>query len=120
MTGSKRLDPKTLAADRDALLALQDVPDYAPRNPSYSVAILLALAERLTMLEQAEARARRAYELSRDEAIAAGIALHNAMRGARNEVITQFGEDSHVIEMVGLKKRSAYKRPRPRVKLAAS
>lgn len=61
-----------------------------------------------------EARARRTFELARDEAIAAGRAFHSAMLGVKNEVVVQYGEDSSVLQTVGLKKKSEYRRPSSR------
>ena len=111
MASPKRISSTTLEVDRAALFALQDVSDYAPRNDSHSTLSLQSIESRLLQAEQIEARARRTYELTRDEAIAAGRAFHSAMLGVKNEVLVQYGEDSYVVETVGLKKKSNYRRP---------
>lgn len=106
-----RLPPPAIDADRAALLALQDLTDYAPLNPEYSTAALQARAEKLTQTEQIESRARRALDAARDQAIAAAWELHNAMLGAKAQVIAQYGSDSLAIQSIGLKKKSERKRP---------
>jgi len=118
MAPPKRITSKILDADRAALFALQDVGEYAPMNDRYGTPLLQALEVSLTETEKAEARARRAYEFARDQSIVAGRAFHHAMLGAKIQVVAQFGEDSHVVEAVGRKKRSNYRRPVGRTALA--
>lgn len=118
MAVRNQVDPKTLAADRAALLALEDVADYAPRNAAYSIPELRGREARLTRAEQAAARAYRAFELAREERIAAGHAFHDGMLGAKAEVVVQYGEDSPVVESVGLKRKSQYRRSTGRRPLA--
>ena len=105
-----RLAPLTLEADRETMLALQDMHDYQPRNPSYSVATMVALEVALTQAEQAERRARIALDAARDQAIAAAHAFHDAALGAKAEVIAQYGADSSAVQAIGLKRKSERRR----------
>jgi len=116
---SSRVSPSTIAADREAVLALQDLLDYTPRNPAHSTPALQQLEAELTLAEQAESRARRAYDQARDHADEAARRLHNAVLGAKAEVIVQYGSDSPAVEHVGLKRKSERKRPSRRSAAAA-
>lgn len=105
-----RVPANTIAADRETLLALQDMHDYQPVNPNHSVSTLIALEQALRQADAAEVRAQQALASARDIAIAASWAYHNAIIGAKAQVIAQFGNDSLAIQAVGLKKRSDRKR----------
>ncbi|NJM07935.1 hypothetical protein HC891_19695 [Candidatus Gracilibacteria bacterium] len=111
MALSNRISPETLMEYRKALQALPDLGDYTPRNQDHSVAVLQEIEQQLTVAEQAESRARRTLELAREEAIMLGQRLHHAMIGVRTEVLAQYGRDSAAVEVVGLKRRSSYRRP---------
>jgi hypothetical protein len=61
--------------------------------------------------QQAEIRARQVLAAARDAAAAAEWALHNAVLGARTQVLAQYCDDSDAVQAMGLKKRSDRKRP---------
>ena len=65
-----RVPANTIAADRETLLALQDMHDYQPVNPNHSVSTLIALEQALRQAEAAEVRAQQALASARDIAIA--------------------------------------------------
>lgn len=111
MSQKLRLPPSTTEADRTTITTIKALADYAPRNPVHTVEALLALDAALRQADEAEARARLAYENARREAAAAALALHNATLGARVEVRSQYGPDSSALHAVGLKPRAEYKRP---------
>ncbi len=48
-------------------------------------------------------------EAARDTANAAEWAFHNAMLGAKDQIIAQYGDDSNEVQSLGLKKKSEYK-----------
>lgn len=106
-----RLPSTTIEGDREALLALQDLHDFTPVNPSHSVDGLTAMEQRLRKAETNELRLQKMLAAARDETIAAGWEFHNAMLGAKAQVFAQYGDDSPAIAAVGLKKRSDRKRP---------
>lgn len=106
-----RLSPPAIAADRSALLAVQDLAGYNPINPQYSLAALQALNARLAQAEQSEDRIQRTLDIARDEAVEAAWELHEAILGVKAQVLAQYGPDSRAIEAVGLKRRSERKRP---------
>ncbi len=46
-----------------------------------------------------------------DAAVAAEWRFHEAMQGAKEQVIAQYGKSSDQVQSLGLKKKSEYKRP---------
>lgn len=119
-TSTYRLSPLTVEADRTALLALQDMPDYQPRNQAHSVGALAELEAALSQAEQAERRARIALDAARDKVIAAAHAFHDATLGAKTEVVAQYGADSAAVQAIGLKRKSDRRRPTRRVGSSAN
>ena len=105
-----RLAPPLLNADRDTLEALQDLHDYRPRNPDYSVETLAALEAELTQAQQDERRLRKALNTGRNRTIQAAHAFHQAAIGAKAEVVVQYGPNSNQVKSVGLKRKSDRRR----------
>ena len=108
---SRRLRPDDLDSDREAVVAVQSIPNYQPINLAYSAQALVDLGAARDQAQQAEIRAQHALAAARDAAVAAEWALHNAVLGARTQVLAQFGDDSDAMQAMGLKKRSDRKRP---------
>ncbi|NNJ11437.1 hypothetical protein EKD04_013955 [Chloroflexales bacterium ZM16-3] len=108
---TKRPTAAAIEADRALLVALQDVIDYAPINPAYSVPALRTLDHNLAIADEAEIRARRAYEVAREQAAEAARLLHSAALETKAQVVAQYGSNSPVVHAVGLKQRSERKRP---------
>jgi hypothetical protein len=106
-----RLPPLTIAADRSTLLALQGLSDYQPLNSTYSVATIQHYEANLNQAEQAVSRAQEALDHARIAEIEAAHALHDAILGARQQVIAQYGPDAAAVQIVGLTRKSDYKRP---------
>ena len=109
---NRRVHSDVIDRDRTALVALQALNDYEPRQPGHSVQALLALNAEVEESRQAEMHAENELAAVRTRAIAAEWALHNAMLGVKSEIVVQYGADSHAIEAMGLKKKSDRKRPR--------
>ena len=59
----------------------------------------------------AEIIAQNALNTARDAAIRAERSFHNAILGAKDQVIAQYGADSDAVQSLGLKKKSDRKRP---------
>lgn len=108
---SRRLSPDEIKADREALLALKNIGDYAPANPAYSVAAAAALGDAFEQAEQARLLAENNLDAARDQAMVAALALHDALLGVKAQVIAQYGNDSFEIQALGLKRKSDRKRP---------
>src|SRR6266511_4969303 len=108
---SYRIKPQYIEADRTALTALRGLRNYAPVNPAYRVEALSTLDQALVQAKQNEILAQNALAAARDAAVAAEWAMHDAMLGAKAQVIAQYGDDSDAIQALGLKKKSKRRRP---------
>jgi hypothetical protein len=109
-----RVRPEAAKADRAALNALHNLPDYAPLNPSYSVAALTALGQALEQALKEEERIQKALTAAHDAVKAAQWAFHDGLLGAKRQVIAQYGDDSDAMQSLGLTKKSKRRRSRPR------
>ncbi|NTV64165.1 MAG: hypothetical protein HGA65_11595 [Oscillochloris sp.] len=116
---TKRPRPTMIAADRAIVVALQDVGDYAPTNPAYSLTALRELLESLSSAQETELRAKRAYEVAREQADDLARKLHYMVLEVKIQVTAQYGSDSPVVHAVGRKQRSERKRPVRRAPLQA-
>ena len=111
------IDAGTLKTDAEVLAAIQGMPDYNPARPDLALANLTAADTALTVATTAFTQAEAAYEAARDAMVAAQWARHNALLGAKQQVIAQYGDDSDEAQAVGLKKKS--ERAKPAAKKAA-
>lgn len=103
--------PPILAADHSTVLALQSLPDYKPMNLDYTAAQLLQLQAALAQAEQAEQMAEQALAQARALRAEHSRRYHDAVVGARTQVVAQYGPDSHAVALVGLTRKSERKRP---------
>jgi hypothetical protein len=110
---SKRLNPAALEADKTGFASLQAITSYTPANPTYALAAISTAHAALGAAQQTEAQTAAAAAAARDDAVAAEWAFHNLMRGAKDQVVAQFGRDSNEVQSIGLKKASEFK-PRTR------
>lgn len=108
---NNRLRAVILQADREAYIAMQNMSDYVPANTSYSSAELTDAYEAMEAAITAEINAQNALNAARDAAYRAEWNFHNAILGAKDQVIAQYGPDSNQVQAMGLKKKSARKRP---------
>jgi hypothetical protein len=60
--------------------------------------------------QKAEKQAEDALKTARDNANAAEWAYHKMILGVREQAVSQYGDDSNEIQVLGLKKKSEYKR----------
>ncbi|MFN8479725.1 MAG: hypothetical protein U0074_18065 [Kouleothrix sp.] len=111
------LAPAVISADRDALVGLKTLDDYAPSNPEFSTAAIAASEAALREAEEAELRLMKALAAARDARDAAGVELHSRMLGAKAAVISQYGPSSDAVQALGLKKKDDYRRVVRRVPL---
>ena len=106
-----RIRPIILKADQDACTALQAMPDYNPANTSFAkVAVAGCLAD-MQAAQQAEVNAQNLLDAARDAAAKAEWDFHNAMLGAKEQVVAQYGDDFDAVQSLGLTKKSEYKAP---------
>ena len=115
---TRRLNREQMEADQNALAAIRDLPDYTAVNPTYSAEQLNALDAAFQAAEQNERRTLNAHDAARDTTIVAAWELHNAILGAKTQVIAQYGPDANAVQALGLKKKSERRRPTRRVLVA--
>ncbi|NNJ11560.1 hypothetical protein EKD04_014580 [Chloroflexales bacterium ZM16-3] len=107
----KRLPPSVIAADRELLRAVQSLGDYQPINGAYSIVIMQQQEACLTQAELAIVRLEEELKHARVVAIETANAMHTTGLGMKDQVIAQYGHDSTAIEIIGLTRKSAHKRP---------
>jgi hypothetical protein len=113
---TRRISPSFLTSDRQAHDALQSMADYTPANAAYKLTTLTATRQNMEDKQRAETQAAAAAALARDEAVAAEWEFHNAILGAKEQVIAQYGKDSGNVQSLGLKRKSEYKAPTRKAK----
>ena len=111
---SSPIRPRILAADKDALLAVKQMPDFIATSSAPTPEAAQALFDAMIAAQSQQKHAADALDASRHAADAAERAFHDAMRNIKLQVIAQYGEDSNEVAAVGLKKRSHYKRRTPK------
>ena len=108
---TKRLNPSVLADDLEIFAALKAMQGYAPANPAYKVDAITIIDNNRAGAHDTEVQTAAAYETARDNHVALQWDFHNAMLGAKNQVVAQFGPDSNEAQAMKLKKKSEYKNP---------
>lgn len=108
---ARRVSPNIIQADEEALIAVQNMPTYAPANPAYAMATLASHLDALEAARTAEINAQNALKAARDALTAAEWTFHNAMLGTKDQVVAQYSADSDEVAAMGLKKKSQHKRP---------
>lgn len=112
-----RIAPATLKDDEEACHAVTMFEDYAPHNALHAPSSMRDLHAAMKDAQREEQRVMNLLKAARSAATDAEWAFHQAVVGVKAEVLAQYGPDSNQIVAVGLKRRSARKRPtgRPRV-----
>lgn len=112
---TRRIPPSALMEDLDIYSALKAITSYTPSNPAYTLVAVDAIRARLVAKQEAEAQAAAAQESARDDLVAAQWDFHNAMLGAKDQVVAQFGPNSNEVNALKLKKKTEYKNPTRKV-----
>jgi hypothetical protein len=108
---TRRNSPQVISDDVDSFNALVGVDGYDPSNTDYTVAKVTAAKTAMETAQQAETQAEAAWKAARDAANAKEWAFHNAVLGAKKQVVAQFGDDSDESQAIGFKKKSEWKAP---------
>ena len=106
MPRTRRIRPADLAADHAALMAIEALRGYTPFNAAFSTARLTELRDAAVAARQEEIRTQNSLRAKRALAKDAEVAFHNAVIGAKTQVVAQFGDDSDVVAAMGMKRRS--------------
>lgn len=118
---TKRLTPVKLNDDLRVLMALLELSDYAPPNPAIQLESLIRMQAELEAAEKHEIRIAHALQIARHNVIRLHWERHNLVLAVKNYVRDHYGEESDVMEMVGLTRKSARRSParRPKKKAGA-
>jgi hypothetical protein len=113
---AKRLNPKVLQADMDALAAAKAfMPVYTPADTHFALTAIDAAKTTMATAQATEVSKKGEAMAARDAANAAEWAFHNLMLGVKDQALAQYGADSDQIQAMGLKKKSERKRPAARI-----
>ena len=117
---TKQLSPSDLKGDADAVIAIANIPTYAPPKADFALAVMKGtpanngndgVEKKLSAAEAALVTAEAAFNAARDGKVALEWQRHNWVVGARKQVAAQFGDSSDELASTGLKKKSEYKKP---------
>ena len=118
-TPSGRVPAKVISEDIQAFHGLGTIKDYAPPDPDLTLEAITATHEELMADRAALVRAKIALDIIRDKIGNTEQRFHGQMRGAKDSVRGQYGEDSNELAAMGLKKASEKKKSNGRSKPAA-
>jgi hypothetical protein len=121
MTSSrKRPRSDDIAEDRKSLIGIRSLPDYAPRNEACTAPRLTALQQAMEAATETVIHIRQGLTTARDDEAATIRAFHEGILLAKTEVIAQYGADSGVVQLMGLKRKSDRRRRKSRPDAAAA
>jgi hypothetical protein len=107
---NNRLRPVILAGDENAIIIIRSWTDYNPANTAYATTALDASLTAMKLAQENETKLIAQLAAARDAARVAEWAFHDAILGAKDQVVAQYGPDSDQIQALGLKKKSERKR----------
>ena len=107
-----------LKTDADALAAIAKMTGYAPPRADLTLAKLQAAEKALKSASDEYAQTEAAWQAARDAVVTAQWDFHNAILGAKQQIVAQYGDDSDEAQAVGLKKKSERAKPPARAKPA--
>jgi CRP-like cAMP-binding protein len=112
MRNNSRENPShTMIANARAVLrGIERLTDYAPANPSFSLAALQLLERSLSEAERRLEDLQHMLDLARNALVLARQAFYSAVQSAKQQVVAQYGDDSMAMEAIGLTRRSERKR----------
>jgi hypothetical protein len=106
----RRLSNKQIKEDHEALVGLQSIPNYAPPDPNYSTERLLMLENNAEVLRDRVVQTRKLLNNLLDDLAFADNESHTAVQRMKLHVLSQFGPDSSEVQLIGLTRKSEYRR----------
>jgi uncharacterized protein (DUF342 family) len=119
MLGTSKSHPtaQVIEEDREQLKALESLLDYAPQNPSYSTEALRTKEQkvrdgeqRVLQAHQVLLQAQHTYATERAQLQEDRADFHDSMREGKVHVVAQYGSDSPVLELLGIRRTSQRRR----------
>ena len=114
MAKKKRLSPNKLAEIKSNFAGLKSIPDYAPAKAEYRVAEIQPIEDAIDELTEQESQILAQLGAVRDQLADRGYEFTQKIKGAAQQIIGQFGDDSPEIQKLGRKRSSERAAPRPR------
>ena len=111
----RRLSPNKLAETKASFAGLRSIGDYAPVKTEYKVSEIEPVEAAIDSLTEQEAQLLVQLGDVRDQLADKGTAFTQKMKGAAQQVIAQYGDDSPQIQALGRKRTSerATRKPKP-------
>ena len=109
-TPSGRVPAKIINEDIQAFHGLATIQGYAPHDPDLTLEAITATYEELMADRAALVRAQIALDIIRDKIGNTEQRFHGQMRGSKDSVRGQYGDDSNEYAALGMKKKSERKK----------
>ncbi|PSR19701.1 hypothetical protein C8255_00425 [filamentous cyanobacterium CCP3] len=107
---TRRLAPKRIAQDIQALNSLAVIANYAPMRPEAAYQNLQQAYQTMQQSQHDEAVMEATLKATRDHTRKAEWAFHNAVLAMKQSILAQFGPNSDEIQAIGYTKASKRKR----------
>ena len=114
-TKRRRLSPNELAEVKASFEGLKSITDYAPVKTEFSVSQIQAVETAIDTLTGQEAQLLAQLGAVRDQIADKGTEFSQKMKGAAQQVIAQYGDDSLEIQKLGRVRSSerGTRKPKP-------
>ena len=110
----KRLSPNQLAEVKANFAGLKQISGYSPLNAEYKVGAIEAIETALDALLLQEAQVAANLADLRDQIAEKGTEFQQKIKGATQQVVAQFGDDSTEYQSLGRKRASDRAKGRPK------
>ncbi len=108
---SKRIRPEYIEQGTEVLDGLRTLPDYQPQRQEAAIVAIEANQQEMQAAQATELALKEQYEAAVAAARAAEWKFHNSVLQAKAAVIAQYGDDNHLVRVIGRKRVSDYSRP---------
>lgn len=116
MSKARKLTPNQLAEVKTSFAGLKGIDGYAPVNGDYAINKIAPVEAAIDNLMEQEAQLSAQLAGVRDEIAERGTEFVQKMKGAAQQVIAQFGDDSAEIQALGRKRASDRAARKPKAK----
>lgn len=116
MARNKRLSPNKLAEAKASLAGLKTITSYKSVKPEFDIAQIEPVEAEIDALTAQESTLLVQLGDVRDQLAEKGTLFTQKLKGAAQQVIAQFGDDSPEIQSVGRKRTSERATPKPKPK----
>ena len=116
MAQKKRLTPNQKAELKGDLAGLKTVSGYKSAKAEFNLAEVVTVDEQLDGVDEQISQAEAQLADLRNQAADLGASYTQKVKGMRQQIVAQFGDDSPEYETVGVKRTSNRKTPARRGK----